>query len=92
MWKLALIHTFYPGGARTALQFPLQLIDGPWRSLGHHFDVPVFEVPGHSREPQTAGGPPDEPPVPYPLHQAMNQEPGPNHSVYAFRRLRDQTT
>lgn len=92
MWKFALIHTVDPGEGGTAPQFPLQLFNRPWRSLGQDFDIPVFEVPGHSREPQTAGGPPGEPSVPYPLHQTMNQEPGPSHSVYAFRRRRDQTT
>jgi hypothetical protein len=92
MWKLALIHTFYPRGRRTAPQLPLQLIDGSWRSLSQDLHIPVVEVPGHSREPQAPGGPPDEPPIPHSLHQAMHKEPGPSHSVYAFRRLRDQTT
>ena len=92
MWKLALIHTFYPGGGRTALQLPFQLFDGSWRSLSQNLDVAVFEVPGHSREPQAPRGPAYEPPVPYSLHQAVNEEPGPSHWVYAFRRLRDHTT
>ena len=92
MWKLALIHTFYPGGGRTALQLPLHVIDGSCRSLDQYLDIPVFEVPRHSREPQAPGRPAYEPPVPYPLHQAVNEEPGPSHAVYAFRCLRDQTT
>ena len=92
MWKLALIHTFYPGGRRTALQLPLQLLDGFWRPLSQDLHIPVVEVPGHAREPQASGGPPHEPPVPHSLHQAVNEEPGPSHAVYAFRRRRDQTT
>ena len=91
MWKLALIHTFYPRGRRTALQLPLQLIDGSWRPFSQHLDIPVVEVPGYPRESQAPGGPPYEPSVPYSLHLAVNEEPGPSHSVYAFRRLRDQT-
>lgn len=91
MWKLALFHTFYSGGGWAALQFPLQLLDGSWRPLREDLDIPVLQVPGHSREPQPSGGPQNEPPVPYSLHQAVNEEPGPSHSAYAFRRLRDQT-
>ena len=90
MWKLAFVHTFYPRGRRTALQLPLKFFDGTWCPLSQHLDIPVFEVPGHSREPQATGGPANEPPVPYSLHQAMNEEPGPSHRVYGFRRLRDQ--
>ena len=55
-------------------------------------NITVVEVPGHSREPQAPGSPPYEPPIPYSLHQAVHEEPGPSHPVYAFRRLRDQTT
>lgn len=93
MWKLALFHTVHPRERRAASQLPLELLEGSRGTFRQDLHVSVRQVPGDPREAQASRGPADEPPVPYPLHHAMDEEPGPRQcDLYeAFERRRAQT-